>query len=337
MKDRFLRPAAGLIIVVLAVLLLKIARPVLFPFVLAVFIAYLLDPALEFLAGKGVPKWPALAIILGMVFLALFGTGFLIYSGSRQFAASLAAYAPRALDLANKAAAYFSGLLPAGGAPGAPLSLNVPQLAGRLVGWLGSFFGFFGELALVFLFVILIIAGRGRGVEKAIAAAGPGYADRICQALGELNRQVRKYIVIKTAMSLANGLMVWIVLTLFRVDFAAVFGLLAFFLNYIPNIGSLIATLLRVGFAYFQFGNFWVAFWVLVVTVGLDTLMGEFIEPKVMGSGLGLSPLVVIFSLVFWGWLWGIPGLLLAVPLTAVVKIACRNVPGLEPVALLLE
>jgi predicted PurR-regulated permease PerM len=184
---------------------------------------------------------------------------------------------------------------------------------------------------------MFIIAGRGRGVEKAIAAAGPGYTDRICQALGELNRQVRKYIVIKTAMSLANGLMVWVVLTLFRVDFAAIFGLMAFFLNYVPNIGSLIATVLRVGFAYFQFGNFWVAFWVLVVTVGLDTLIGQFIEPKVMGSGLGLSPLVVVFSLVFWGWLWGIPGLLVAVPLTAVVKIACRNLPGLEPVASLME
>lgn len=337
MKDSFLRPAAGLIIVVLAVILLKTARPVLFPFVLAVFIAYMFDPALEFLTKKGVPKWPALAVILGTVFLVLFGMGFLVYSGTRQFAASLAAYAPRALHLANKAVAYFSGLFPAGEAPGAPVTLNVPELAGRMIGWLGSFLGFFGELALVFLFVILILAGRGRGVEKAVAAAGPGYADRICQALGELNRQVRKYIVIKTAMSLANGLMVWVVLTLFRVDFAWVFGLLAFFLNYIPNLGSLIATVLRVGFAYFQFGNFWVAFWVLVVTVGLDTLMGEFIEPKVMGSGLGLSPLVVIFSLVFWGWLWGMPGLLVAVPLTAVVKIACRNIPGLEPAAALME
>lgn len=337
MKDRFLRPAAGSVIVVLSVLLLKIARPVLFPFVLAVFIAYLFDPALEFLAKKGVPKRPALAVILGTVFPALFGMGFLVYNSTRQFAASLAAYAPRALALANKAAAYFSGLLPAGDSSGAPFTLNVPQLAGRMLVWLGSFLGFFGELALVFLFVVLILAGRGRAVEKAVAAAGPGYADRIYQALGELNRQARKYIVIKTAMSLANGLMVWVVLLLFRVDFAAFFGLLAFFLNYVPNIGSLIATVLRVGFAYFQFGDFWVAFWVLVVTVGLDTLMSEFIEPKVMGSGLGLSPLVVIFSLVFWGWLWGIPGLLVAVPLTAVVKIVCRNLPGLEPLALLME
>lgn len=337
MRHGFLRHASGLIIVCLAILLLKTARPVLFPFVVAVFVAYLLDPPLEFLAGKGVPKWPALALTLAVAFLALFGAGLLVFFSVRQFAASFSVYIPRALAMANEAVAHFSRLLPAAGSSGTPLSLNIPQLAGWLASQLGSFLSFFGRLALVFLFVIMILAGRGRGVEKLIAAAGAGNSDRICRALGELNRQVRKYIVIKTAMSAANGLMVWAVLALFKVDFAAVFGLLAFFLNYVPNVGSLIATVLRVGFAYFQFGDIWVALWVLVITVGLDTVMAEFIEPKVMGSGLGLSPLVVVFSLVFWGWLWGIAGLLVAVPLTAVVKIACRNIPGLEPAAAMLE
>jgi hypothetical protein len=116
----------------------------------------------------------------------------------------------------------------------------------------------------------------------------------------------------------------------------AFFGFLAFVLNFIPDIGSLIATALRVGFAFFQFGTFWTPFWILVITVGLDSIFGYFIEPKIMGKGLGLSPLLVFFSLLFWGWLWGIPGMILSVPLTAVIKIVCQNVPALRPVAVLM-
>ena len=151
-----------------------------------------------------------------------------------------------------------------------------------------------------------------------------------------INAQVRKYLLIKTATSLLNGLMVWIVLAVFGVDFAALFGLLAFLLNFIPNIGSMIAATLRVGFAFFQFGTFWTPFWILVITVGLDNVLGNFLEPKIMGKGLGLSPLLVFFSLLFWGWLWGVPGMILSVPLTAVIKIVCQNVPALRPVAVLM-
>ena len=88
-------------------------------------------------------------------------------------------------------------------------------------------------------------------------------------------------------------------------------------LNYIPNIGSLIATILRVSFAFFQFGTFWAPFWIFIITDGLDLVLGNIIEPRIMGKGLGLSPLLVFFSLLFWGWLWGIPGMILSVPLTA--------------------
>jgi predicted PurR-regulated permease PerM len=80
-----------------------------------------------------------------------------------------------------------------------------------------------------------------------------------------------------------------------------------------------------------------VPLWILIITVGLDTAMGNLVEPRIMGKGLGLSPLVVLFSLLFWGWLWGIPGIIMAVPLVAVVKIVCQNVPVLRPFALLME
>jgi AI-2 transport protein TqsA len=180
------------------------------------------------------------------------------------------------------------------------------------------------------------VAGRGRAEMKIPKAIGEGHAGRVHGILDRINAQVRKYLVIKTAMSLVNGLQVWIVLKAFGVDFAALFGLLAFLLNFIPSIGSLVAGVLRTAFVFFQFGTIWTPLLILFITSGLDMIMGNLVEPRIMGKGLGLSPLLVFFSLLFWGWLWGIPGMILAVPLTAVVRIVCQNVPDLRPVAVLM-
>jgi predicted PurR-regulated permease PerM len=120
------------------------------------------------------------------------------------------------------------------------------------------------------------------------------------------------------------------------VDFAAAHGFLAFVLNFIPNFGSFIAAALRFLLTYVQFGTPWIALAVLVTTVGADTLLGSFIEPRLMGRELDLSPLVVFFALVFWGWLWGVPGMVLAVPITAVVKIVCDNIPSLRFLGVLM-
>jgi AI-2 transport protein TqsA len=226
-----------------------------------------------------------------------------------------------------------------------PFKIDVPTVLGSLdinragsviLGAIGPFFGVLGKLFLVFLFLAFIVAGRGRAEAKIPKAIGDGHAGRIHSVLERINVQIRKYLVIKTAISIANGLMVWAVLKAFGVDFAFLFAVLAFALNYIPNIGSVIASVLRVGFAFFQFGTIWTPLWILIITTVLDNILGDVIEPRIMGKGLGLSPLLVFFSLLFWGWLWGVPGMILSVPLTAVTRIICQNIPALRPVAVLM-
>ena len=215
-------------------------------------------------------------------------------------------------------------------------SLDIGKVGAFILRAIGPFVGILGKILLVFLFLVFIVAGRGRFAAKLAGTLDEGRAGRARGIISAIDAQIRKYLVIKTAVSIANGVMVWVVLSSSGVDFAALFGLLAFLLNYIPNIGSFIATVLRVGFAFFQFGTFWTPFWILVVSNGLDMVLGNVMEPRIMGKGLGLSPLLVFFSLLFWGWLWGIPGMILSVPLTAVVKIVCQNVPALRPVAVLM-
>jgi predicted PurR-regulated permease PerM len=266
------------------------------------------------------------------VFLCL--AGVLVYTSGKAFVTELPKYQDRLADLGR---ILEKGIGPFKVDISATLgSLEVDKIGGFVLKAIGPFFGILGKLFLVFLFLVFIVAGRGRAEAKIPKALGEGRAGRIHGIIDRINVQIRKYLVIKTAVSLANGVMVWIVLKAFGVDFAALFGLLAFFLNFIPNIGSFLAMALRVGFTYFQFGDFWTPFWVFAITEGLDAVLGNYIEPRVMGKGLGLSPLLVFFSLLFWGWLWGIPGMILSVPLTAVVRIVCQNVPSLRPVAVLM-
>src|SRR5512140_2273793 len=313
---------------------MKLARPVLIPFILAVFLSYIIAPILTFLTGCRCPRPLAVPIVLVMMAVVLYLVGVLVYSSGKAFVTELPKYQGRLADLSHLLG---NGLGPFKiDVPAALGNLDFNRIGNSLLRAMGPFLSVLGKLLLVFLFLVFIVAGRGRAEAKIPKAIGDGHASRVHGVLDRINFQIRKYLVIKTAIGIGNGLMVWIVLKIFRVDFALLFGLLAFALNYIPNIGSLIATVLRVGFAFFQLGNFWTPFWILIITTVLDNILGNIIEPRVMGKGLGLSPLLVFFSLLFWGWLWGIPGMILSVPLTAVVRIVCQNIPALRTVAVLM-
>lgn len=333
-EDRFFKASIAVVVLFVVGVVLKLARPVLIPFILAVFLSYIIDPALTFLTRCRCPRPGAVLIVLALMFVFLYLAGALVYSSGKSLAAELPRYQDRLGDLIRvleKGVGPFKVHLSS-----ALGELDIEKIGAVILSAIGPFFELLGKLLLVFLFLVFIVSGRGRAVTKVQKALGAGRAGRVKTAFEAINGQVRKYLVIKTVMSLVNGLEVWLVLTLFGVDFAALFGFLAFVLNFIPSIGSLIATVLRVGFAFFQFGTFWPPFWILVITSGLDSILGNFIEPRIMGKGLGLSPLLVFFSLFFWGWLWGIPGMILSVPLTAMIKIVCQNVPALRPVAVLM-
>ena len=333
-EDRALRFGLAVVLLFLTGLVLKVARPVLVPFVLAVFLSYIIDPALTFLTRCRCPRPWAVLIVLALMFVLLYVLGVLVYSSGKAFVAELPKYQERLADIGRF---LEKGIGPFKiDVPSALGSLDINKAGGTIVKAMGPFFGLLGNFLLVFLFLAVIVAGRGRAERKIARAVGDGHVGRVRGVLERINLQVRKYLVIKSAMSLVNGLTVWVVLKAFGVDFAAFFGVVAFFLNFVPSIGSLVAAALRVGFAFFQFGTFWPPFLILVLTSGSDAVMGNLVEPRIMGKGLDLSPLLVLFSLLFWGWLWGIPGMILSVPLTAVIRIVCQNIPALKPAAVLM-
>jgi predicted PurR-regulated permease PerM len=147
-----------------------------------------------------------------------------------------------------------------------------------------------------------------------------------------------KYLSTKFLISLATGLIVGVGLQLAGLEFAVFWGLIQFILNFIPVLGSLVAGVFASLFALLQF---WPApapiSLVALIMLGANQLIGNVLEPKILGDNLGLSPLAVLLSLTIWGYLWGFAGMILAVPMTVVVKIVCENVPVLEPVAVFLR
>lgn len=334
--NKYFRFSVGLIVIFVLGIVLKEVREVIYPFILAIFISYVVDPIIAFLLRLKIPKAAAAAIILLGAFVVLSLIGIVVYSSGKTLAAELPRFEQRLTDLTGWLEKGVGGLPLKDQVASYVGKVNLQRAASYVLRALGPVLGLFGKLLILFLFLAVIVFGRGRVTAKVRKFLSPQRAAQVIGALDKINSQVRNYLVIKTVMSLINGLIVWIVLALFGVDFALLFGFLAFLLNYIPNIGSLVATVLRVGFALFQFGTIWTPLWILVITVGTDQVLGNLVEPRMMGKGLGLSPLVLIFSLVFWGWLWGIPGMIMAVPLVAVIKIVCRNVPSLRPVAVLI-
>jgi predicted PurR-regulated permease PerM len=160
--------------------------------------------------------------------------------------------------------------------------------------------------------------------------------ERVEDNLNSINTQLQSYIIIKTIISLATGIVFTIILLSFGIDFAIMWGVLAFILNFIPNIGSLIATFFPIVISLVQFGLSFRTIMMASLLVIAQNIIGNFIEPNYLGRRLDLSPVFVLFSLIFWGWIWGITGMFLAVPIAALLKIFANNISSLKPLAILM-
>ena len=139
-------------------------------------------------------------------------------------------------------------------------------------------------------------------------------------------------------ISAVTGVCVWLALSALGVDFAKTWGALAFLLNFIPTIGSILASIPPILIAIVQFApdQTWKAFVAAGVLLGIQMVIGNGISPKIMGDRLNLSPVVVLLSLMFWGWLWGVVGALLSVPIASAIKIICDNVEPLHPLGTMM-
>jgi len=322
--------AAAFVIVVAG---MRAAQTLLVPFLLALFIAALSMPPLFWLQRKGVPS-PLAVLLVVLVIVGLGATlGVVIGAQADEFRRDLPGYQAR---LQEQVAAVTEWLR----ARDIKVSNDLlreqfdPGAAIKLAGTVLSSFGAVLTNAFLILVTVIFILAEASGFPGKIRAAFRD-PETPLQQLGAMGRNINRYVAIKTLASLATGLIVALWLALLGVDYPVLWGTLAFLLNYVPNIGSIIAAVPGVLFALVQSGVTLAAL-AAVGYVVANIGIGNFAEPRFQGKGMGLSTLVVFLSLVFWGWVLGPVGMLLSVPLTMAIKIALGNREDTRWLAVLL-
>jgi predicted PurR-regulated permease PerM len=198
--------------------------------------------------------------------------------------------------------------------------------------------GFGATLFLVVLYASFFLAERGMLTRKLIIAMGDAEAgDRALSLLSRINQRIGGYLFVKTAVNSILGAISFGIMLLLGIEFALFWAVLIAFLNYIPFIGSLLGVVLPVLLSLAQFGSLWVTTIVLLSLMAAQVFVGAYLEPRMMGRAFNLSPFAVLLSLAFWGALWGLPGALLAVPLTASLVLVLAEINITRPVAVMLS
>jgi AI-2 transport protein TqsA len=191
---------------------------------------------------------------------------------------------------------------------------------------------------LVFIFVLFLLLERQSLIPKLRTALPNRNGMKLAVMFERINRQTSRYLVLKSFISLITGILFFVAAIATRLDFPFVWGVLAFIFNFIPSIGSVIITLMTVLMALLQFfPEYLNILYVAVIMTLIQTVMGNILDPRLQGSQLNLSPFVILVALVFWGFIWGIVGMFLAVPLTSILQIFFANTKGLKPVAILIS
>lgn len=301
---------------------IKTATNIIVPFLLSVFIAIICNPLVNFTARYKVPKIVAVFLVIITIVVIALSLASLVGSSLAQLSTSLPEYREQLTEqfswvinqLANYNIILSKELLTEHIDPAGALGLATNMLS-----------GFGNVMANMFLIIITVVF---------MLFEAPGFSQKIHLSLNDPEMRMKQidrflhsvnhYLAIKTLVSIATGVLVSLMLWAFDLDFFLLWGVLAFLLNYIPNIGSIIAAVPAMSLALLQLSPSAAGFIGLGFLL-INTFMGNVIEPRYLGRGLGLSTLVVFLSLIFWGWLLGTVGMLLSVPLTMVIKIALES------------
>ena len=326
---------------ILAGAVLKIAAAIILPFTLAVLLAFVMYPIVKKLDKLRFPRFLSIILVVILMITVLIGLGIVLYFSGKTVASFLPQYfkedrlneiylqAARIFDLSYDEELTFINNL------WAQLGIRT-WVRNSSVHFMNIFLRFMKSAGLVVIFVVFILVEANFFKDKLIIALKDN-SERINRMGHDLMSNVARYLGAKFLISLANGLLFAITFYFVGLEFAIVWGILQFILNFIPTLGSIVAGFLISLFALLQF-------WpepgpiILVIAIILvsNIVLGNFLDPKIIGEHVGISPLMVLISLLLWGWIWGFAGMVIAVPMTLTIKIICENIPFLEPVSVLI-
>lgn len=321
---------AAFIIIIAGV---KAASSIVVLFLLSVFIATVSVPAMYWLEKLKIPRFIAFIMVLAAIIVVLFGFGYILSTTVDSFLANTPQYQAKIIELIDSASNSLNRL----GIETSKVDLenmfNPSNILDFASIFLKSFTAILSNSFIIFLgatFMLFEMSSLKTNIETHKKAKSSNNPFEI------FSQKLNKYLAIKTIISFITGLLVSIGLTLLGIDFAILLGLIAFLLNYIPSFGSILAAIPAILVSLVGIDSSDV-FWVILLYLSVNIVIGNIIEPRIMGKNLGLSVVVVFFSLIFWGWVLGPIGMFLAVPISMTIKIALESHPSTKSIALFLN
>jgi AI-2 transport protein TqsA len=316
---------------------------VLRPLLIAVFLCYVLLPTYSRLRRRNVPTALAVILLAGSACGALLVLALFVYGNVLSLAEEGPALQSQAVKLAGRVHDMLGATLPdwlareADGGGKRPEEFLAAKVPGLLQSAVNVALGGLIEAAVAGLYLLFLLLGAERLPGRVRRAYDPERAERILAVAGRINSAIISYLKAKCLSSLLFAVPVWLALTFFGVKFAVLWAVLTFICNFIPYVGSVVAYALPVAFATLQFAGAPAAAGVAVVLLLVHLACAMLVEPMLIGRAVGLSPLVVLAALAVWGLVWGLPGMVLAVPLTVVAKIVLEHIEMTRPFAKLVE
>ncbi len=296
---------------------IKSASEIVVPFLLSLFLAIILIPSYNYLNRKNLPHILSLIIVMGVFVILISLVGKLIGSSAVEFNTKLDFYT-------QQLNSYFIAFVNFMSKIGVDISSQelsalvhpkqIMSFSGTVLASLTNMF----SNGFVVLFTVIFMLLESDNFTKKLSDFKTDQEQ--VSHLEEITGKIKEYMVLKTLISALTGIIIWIGLLIIGTDYAFLWAVIAFLFNFIPNIGSIIAAVPVVLLTLIQLGSL-SAVAVAIMYTAINIIIGSIVEPKVMGNGLGLSPLVVFLSLIFWGWLLGIVGMFLSIPLTIMLKI----------------
>ena len=332
--------------VVVGLGLLYITKSFMVPFAIALFLSFLIVPVANFLERRRVPSVISNLIIFVGVAVVIFLIGLLMYASFVSIRSGLPEYMSRART-------YTAGLIQAGERLFAvELTDDMEKFSFRdvfhflspssfvklLNQSIGSFVVFLSKMLLTMLFLLFIFATRKTLMYKAGDFLGTRReANQRQKIIMSIVSDIQSYLWLKTLISLGTGFVFGLAAFLMGLDFYLVWGFLGFLLNYIPSIGPIMASIPPILLAFLQFDSMAWALTTSILMAAVQFTSGMIVEPKLMGDRLNLNIVVILLSLFLWGLLWGGPGMILAIPITAAINIVLNNIPRYQRVSALLS
>ncbi len=321
-------------LVVIGIVLRELSH-IFIPLVIAIFLFFVFSPLNNWLDNKKIPMLFITLIDLVIVFGLLYGVGRIVVDSFLQFGEGLPVYGEKLSNMVRATSLSwgvtdpfftdfsFEHLL---------AKLNIQNLAG---GIFSSTVSLLGNILFVLFFFLFVLSGN-ETIYNAATVDDQKLLDKFQSerlereqqletTFKKITEQIQRYIIAKVGVNLIAGIITTIVLSIIGVDFPIVWGLFVFLFNFIPTIGSAIALVFPVLFTLVQFDSVGTMILVLALMAGIQTLAFNVAEPMILGKRLNLNPLLILLSVLVWGYIWGIVGMLLSVPLTAIIKIIISN------------